>query len=159
MKRTISILLLTVSALALTPATAFADATAFFGLSPNPAARSTRGFAFGLSLIVVGFEIEYGNTAEAPTDAAPSLRTGMINGLVQTPTSHTQFYLTAGGGLYRERLGSIGETNVGTNVGGGIKMSLAGPVRLRLDYRVFTLRGGPAYKNPQRIYAGLNVSF
>ena len=26
-------------------------------------------------------------------------------------------------------------------MGGGVKMSLAGPLRLRLDYRVFTLRG------------------
>ena len=33
------------------------------------------------------------------------------------------------------------ETNVGINVGGGVKMTLAGPLRLRLDYRVFTLKG------------------
>jgi len=32
--------------------------TAFWGLSPTPAARSSKGFAFGLNLLVVGFEIE-----------------------------------------------------------------------------------------------------
>jgi hypothetical protein len=82
----------------------------------------------------------------------------MLNGLVQTPTS-TQFYLTAGGGFFRERLASEGETFVGTNIGGGVKLSLAGPVRLRLDYRVFNLRGNPLYANPQRFYAGINLAF
>ncbi len=138
---------------------ALADVTAFWGLSPTPAARASRGFAFGINLVVVGFEAEYVNTAEKPIDAAPSLTTGMINGLVQTPTSKTQLYLTAGGGFYRERLGNDATTSVGTNIGGGIKVGLAGPLRLRLDYRVFTLRGGARYKTPQRFYAGLNFSF
>ena len=95
-----------------------------------------------MSLIVVGFEFEYGNTSEGTDDLAPSLRTGMLNGVIQTPT-RTQLYLTAGGGFYRERLGDASETSFGTNIGGGIKLPLAGPVRLRLDYRVFTLRGQP----------------
>jgi hypothetical protein len=82
----------------------------------------------------------------------------MLNGLVQTPTK-TQLYLTAGGGFYRERLANESETSVGTNVGGGIKVSLAGPIRLRVDYRIFSLRGSPLYANPQRIYTGLNISF
>ena len=29
------------------------------------------------------------------------------------------------------------------NNGGGVKIKLAGPLRVRLDYRVFTLRGSP----------------
>jgi len=44
-------------------------------------------------------------------------------------------------------------------VGGGVKMSLIGPLRLRLDYRVFTLRGSPLYEKPQRFYAGVNLKF
>jgi hypothetical protein len=40
-----------------------------------------------------------------------------------------------------------------------MKVRLAGPVRLRLDYRVFNLRGSPRYSTPQRFYAGLNLSF
>jgi hypothetical protein len=38
-------------------------------------------------------------------------------------------------------------------------MSLAGPLRLRLDYRVFTLSGDARHSKPQRFYAGLNVKF
>ena len=71
-----------------------------------------------------------------------------------------QFYATAGGGVFRETLAEATETNVGINVGGGIKMNLAGPLRLRLDYRVFTLRGGDVrHSKPQRFYAGLNLKF
>ena len=140
------------------PTVAHADLTAFLGASPTPTVRSAKGFAVGVSLIVIGFEFEYANTVEQPTGGAPSLRTGMLNGLVQTPTK-TQLYITAGGGVFREVLGSKAETGVGTNIGGGIKLPLAGPIRLRIDYRVFNLRGTPLYANPQRIYGGLNIAF
>jgi len=140
------------------PATAAADATAFWGFSPKPATRAAKGFAVGLSLIIVGFEFEYASTSDNPEELAPGLRTGMVNGLIQTPT-RTQFYLTAGGGFYREQLTDTSETHVGTNIGGGMKLPLAGPLRLRIDYRVFNLRGSPIHKTPQRIYAGGNISF
>ena len=85
----------------------------------------------------------------------------MFNGLLQTPfpIAGMQFYGTAGGGVYRETLLGASETNVGLNVGGGVKISLIGPLRLRLDYRVFTLSGDPLHSKPQRFYAGLNVKF
>ena len=139
------------------PTTAAADATAFWGFSPNPSTRA-RGFAVGMSLILVGFEFEYASTSEDLDELVPSLRTGMINGLIQTPTS-TQFYLTAGGGFYREQLAAASETQFGTNIGGGVKLALAGPLRLRVDYRVFNLRGRPVYRTPQRIYVGANLTF
>jgi hypothetical protein len=141
------------------PAVALADLTAFWGVARDPATRSVRGFAAGLNLLIIGFEFEYAHTAEDVEEAAPGLRTGMLNGLVQTPTSGTQFYLTAGGGFFRERMGEETETGVGTNIGGGVKIGLAGPLRLRLDYRVFSLRGAPVIKNPQRFYGGVNLSF
>jgi hypothetical protein len=141
------------------PAQALADLTAFWGATRTPATRSTRGFAVGINLLIIGFEFEYANTSEELDEVAPGLRTGMINGLVQTPTSGTQFYLTAGGGFFRERLGDDAETGIGTNIGGGAKIGLAGPLRLRLDYRVFNLRGSPVVKNPQRFYAGVNLAF
>jgi len=159
MMRATGIILCSLILLVASAAPARADVTAFWGLSPTPAARSSKGFAFGLNLLVVGFEIEYANTAEDPLKAAPGLRTGMVNGLLQTPTSKTQIYLTAGGGFFRERLGTDAETNIGTNIGGGIKVGVAGPLRLRLDYRVYTLRGSPIAPHPQRVYAGANISF
>jgi opacity protein-like surface antigen len=147
------------TALAATPAPAAADLTFFLGLNPTPATRTTRGFGVGINLLIVGFEFEYARTAEDEIDLAPSLTTGMINGTIMTPTSGVQLYATAGGGFYRERLGTVQETSFGTNVGGGVKMTLVGPLRLRLDYRVFNLRGSPLHSSPQRFYAGANISF
>jgi hypothetical protein len=138
---------------------AWADLTAFWGLATKPDTQSVRGVAIGINLFVVGFEGEYASAPERPADQVPGLVTGMINGLVQTPTANTQLYLTAGGGFFRERLGTVAETSFGTNIGGGIKIGLAGPLRLRVDYRIFTLRGTPIRATPQRLYAGLNLAF
>jgi len=145
----------------LIPTTASADATAFLGVNATPSNRPLRGFAGGIGLIILGFEFEYAQTSEDLDRAAPQLRTFMFNGIVQTPIpiAGLQFYGTAGGGGYRETLDRQSETNVGVNVGGGVKMSLGGPLRLRLDYRVFTLRGAPRHTKPQRFYAGINLRF
>jgi hypothetical protein len=149
-----------VAALAI-PSPAAADITAFLGVNPTPVNRPVRGFSAGIGLLIVGFEFEYANTKEDLTEGAPGLKTYMGNGLVQTPfpIAGMQFYATAGGGVYRESLLDDTETNFGVNVGGGVKMSLLGPLRLRLDYRVFTLRGTPRHDKPQRFYAGLNLKF
>lgn len=142
-------------------ATASADVTAFVGVNTAPSNRTVRGVAAGLTLIVLGFEFEYSDTGEDLAALAPSLRTGIGSLLVQTPfpVSRIQLYGIVGGGLFRERLGSIQETNVAVGAGGGVKLKLAGPLRLRLDYRIFTLRGQPLHARPQRIYAGVNVAF
>lgn len=140
---------------------AFADATAFIGPNQTPTNRVARGAALGLSLLIIGFEFEYSDTPENRSANAPSLRSGMFNVLVQTPMNIAglQFYGTVGGGAYRERLDAYDTTNVGGNVGGGVKISLVGPLRARIDYRVFTLRGSPLHGKPQRIYVGLNLAF
>jgi opacity protein-like surface antigen len=123
--------------------------------------RVTTGFGVGMGLVIVGFEFEYGHTRENLDELAPSLRTYMFNGLLQTPIpiAGMQFYATAGGGVYRETLNDVAETNVGINVGGGVKVNVAGPLRLRFDYRIFTLQGDPRHSKPQRFYAGLNLKF
>jgi opacity protein-like surface antigen len=143
------------------PRVAAADATAFLGLTATPANRSARGFALGVGLLIVGFEFEYASTTGDPLSGAPSLRTGSFNGLVQTPfeIARMQFYATAGGGIFREVLGTASDTNFAINTGGGVKISLAGPLRLRIDYRVFKLNGSPLFSHPQRLYAGLNLKF
>jgi opacity protein-like surface antigen len=145
----------------LIPSRADADLTAFLGVNPTPVNRPVRGFSIGAGLLIVGFEFEYANTSDDEVLLAPKLQTYMFNGLVQTPVpiAGMQFYGTAGGGGYRETLFDLRETNFGYNIGGGIKMSLAGPLRLRFDYRVFTLKGEPRHANPQRFYAGINLKF
>ena len=157
--------LLSALLLLLLPAPAFADLTAFLGVSQTPTNRRVQGFAGGIELLVVAFEFEYANTSEDLEELAPSLKTYMFNGLLQTPFAIGGFqpYGTAGGGVYRERLGegstAVQETNVGINIGGGVKVNLFGPLRARFDYRVFTLRGSPLHKNPKRFYAGINLRF
>jgi hypothetical protein len=145
----------------LAPAAARADATVFLGWNRTPADRTVKGFAIGTGLLVAGVEFEYADTAEDLPTSAPRLRTYMFNGLAQTPVpvARMQFYATAGGGLYRETLLALSETHVGINLGGGVKVTLLGPLRLRLDYRVFTLRGAPLHSKPQRFYAGVNLKF
>src|SRR5688572_8716527 len=145
----------------LTTSAAHADATVFVGNTTTPANRAAKGFALGIGLLVVGFEFEYSSTSEDLTDAAPSLRTGMGNVLLQTPVAimGLQPYFTTGAGLFRERLDEIQETNIGFNTGGGVKVSLAGPIRARIDYRVFRLRGDPLHDTVHRVYAGLNLRF
>ena len=142
-------------------APARADATAFLGANTTPANRSMRGFAIGTGLLLLGFEFEYATTKNDNLAAAPSLKTGMANVLLQTPVAIFGFqpYVTVGTGVYRERLGVHTDTSVAANTGGGVKVSLAGPIRLRVDYRVLKLGSGALYTPAHRIYAGLNRKF
>ena len=154
-------LLLFCALLLSTASNAWADITAFLGTAIDPSNRTTRGFAIGAGLLIVGFEFEYGDTVEDQMDLAPSLRTGMGNVLIQTPFAIAGFqpYFTTGAGVYRESLGGLSETNVGFNNGGGVKISLVGPLRARVDYRVFSLRGSPIEDTVQRLYVGVNLKF
>jgi hypothetical protein len=138
-----------------------ADATAFIGANTTPANRQARGFALGMGLLIIGFEGEYSFSPDDPTATAPSLRTGMGNVLLQTPGSFFGFqpYFTTGGGIYQEKLGVHTDTGVGVNTGGGVKVNLIGPIRLRVDYRIFKLGSGALNSPAHRIYAGLNLKF
>jgi opacity protein-like surface antigen len=142
-----------------TPASA--DITAFIGANTTPANRQVRGLAAGIGFLVVGFEFEYANTTDDLTTSAPSLTTGSGNIVFQTPVAFFGFqpYFTTGGGLYRETLGTHQDTSFALNTGGGVKIALIGPVRLRVDYRIFRLGSGALHSPAHRIYAGLNLKF
>ncbi len=144
---------------AMAPSPARADATAFLGANTTPSNRPAKGFAVGMGLIIVAFEFEYAATSDDV--AAPSLKSFMGNVLLQAPLPIFGFqpYFTTGGGIYRETLGAHEATGGGTNVGGGVKISLAGPLRLRVDYRVFKLGSGALNSPAHRAYAGLNLKF
>lgn len=146
----------------LVPAPAYADATLFLGANTSPANRSTRGVAVGAGLLILGFEFEYSDTTDDVTVGAPSLKTGMGNVLLQSPVSFAgiQPYVTVGGGVYKEQLGTtVDNLGFGMNTGGGLKISLVGPIRLRVDYRVFTLQNGARTTPAHRVYAGINLKF
>ena len=159
--RTLGIAAMVLVFLAIAAAPARADATAFLGANTTPSNRPVKGFAVGMGLIIVAFEFEYATTSDDVAATAPSLKTFMGDVLLQSPVPIFGFqpYFTTGGGIYRETLGTHQDTGAGTNVGGGVKMSLAGPLRLRVDYRVFKLGSGALNSPAHRIYAGLNLNF
>ena len=160
-------------------APAHADVTAFIGGQSNPSTRLTRGASAGSGFLIIGFEGEYAQASgddecsvALGTTCAPSVRTVMFNGLVQTPRGiipGAQLYATIGGGYYRVRYESLDrqQEGFGTNVGGGVKISLVGPLRLRLDYRIFQLTdefeegiGELGFdRTSHRFYAGANIAF
>ena len=151
--------------LVLTPASAYADATLFLGATTSPANRTAKGFAIGAGLLFLGFEFEYSDTTDDLATRAPALKTGMGNLMLQTPGSFfgIQPYYTVGGGVYHEDLGTNGSladnTGFGMNTGGGVKINLLGPIRLRVDYRVFSLKNGALVSPAHRVYAGINLKF
>lgn len=159
--RTLGIASMVIVLLAIAVSPARADATAFLGANTTPSNRAVKGFAVGMGLIIVAFEFEYATTSDDVAVTAPSLKTFMGDVLLQSPLPIFGFqpYLATGGGIYRETLSAHQETGAGTNVGGGVKMSLAGPLRLRIDYRVFKLGSGALNSPAHRIYAGLNLQF
>jgi len=140
---------------------AYADATLFLGANTSPANRMTRGFAVGAGLLIVGFEFEYANTTDDPAALAPALKVGTGNVLLQTPFPifGIQPYFETGGGVYSETLGAHQDTGFAAGTGGGAKISLLGPIRLRVDYRVLKLGSGALVSPAHRIYAGLNIKF
>lgn len=143
-----------------TPASA--DITAFLGLSGGPAVRSSWGLAAGVGFVIVGIEFEYADTSESEADAAPRIRTGNMNLLLQTPmaVAGVQLYGTVGAGGYHQDLGVLSETNATVNLGGGVKFGLMGPLRLRIDYRFFRFLGTPlGDPNVHRVYVGANLKF
>jgi hypothetical protein len=142
-------------------APASADITGFLGTNTTPDSRPVKGVAIGSGILFLGFEFEYASTESDAPKGAPSIKSGMGNVLLQTPVAilRLQPYFTTGGGGYRERLGSHEQTGFALNSGGGVKISLAGPVRLRLDYRVFKLGSDALYSPSHRFYAGINLKF
>src|SRR6188768_4086006 len=119
MKRTLIVLVLAVTGLLAGATPASADVTFFLGFSPTPESRPTRGLAGGINFLLFGFEFDYANTSADEAAGAPNLKTGMINGLIMTPTK-TSLYLTVGGGFYKETLTASSITSFGTNIGGGV---------------------------------------
>ena len=139
-----------------------ADLTVFAGLQNAPSIRPTTGISVGFGLLIVGWEVEVARVNEDRDDAAPGLAIGTGSVYVQNPIpiGGVQFYAIGGAGLYRERLDVFDyqQTDVHVAVGGGAKISLAGPLKVRVDYRIFKLRGARE-SNAQRIYGGLALAF
>jgi hypothetical protein len=135
--------------------------TGFLGASTTPSTRSARGLAAGAGILVVAFEFEYSNMSQEQASGTPALDTAMFNGMIQTPfvVKRLQFYGTIGGGIYRETLGDYDRVSSGIDYGGGVKISIAGSLKARMDYRLFDLHGSARVPKPQRVYGALMLSF
>ena len=160
MRRVISALLVLLFVLA--GREAAADVVLFTGKTSTPSSRPVRGVAVDAVILIIGIEFEYSDTSEDMAVDAPALRSAMFNAVVQTPSIlGLRFYATAGGGLYEEKLTSTNynKRGVGTNTGGGVKIPVVGPIGLRVDYRLFSLRGGALHDTVKRFYMGANLAF
>jgi hypothetical protein len=143
-------------------APASADITAFLGLAGGPSTRTAKGLAVGFGVLFAGVEFEYADIGSDADKGAPGIKTGMVNGLLQTPVPihGFQLYATAGAGIYHHDLQGLTETNVVVNVGGGFKKSLVGPLRARVDYRVLRFAGSPIANDVvHRFCVGANLTF
>ncbi len=139
---------------------ASADFTAFLGFTPTTATRSARGLALSGGVMFFAFEFEYGSISEDTASLAPGLKTGTANLVLQTlPIAGVQIYGTGGGGYASESLAGVSSGHFVSDLGGGVKIHLLGPLRVRVDYRVFKLAGTPVVDTYHRFYAGANLAF
>ena len=138
-----------------------ADVTVFLGATPSPVNRGLTGAAVGFGLVIVGAEAEMTRWPADTRSGTSGLTTWSANGLLQTPggISPVQLYATVGAGLYRETTGLTSRMSTALNTGGGLKVKVAGPIRLRLDYRLFRLQGTPQTAVLHRVYGGASLAF
>lgn len=146
-------------AVAANPAPASADITVFLGTTSSPSEQLHKGVSAGFTILAVGLEFEYYNAGEDLPAGVPSLNMGSANVVFQAPTGRFRFYGTIGVGAYYETLGEYSRTNTSGNVGGGLKIVIAGPLGVRLDYRAITLRDSRRDATEQRWYAGAYLNF
>ena len=78
-------------------------------------------------------------------------------GLVDPRVGECDFEEGPAGGLNGLDLDT--DYGVGTNVGGGVKIDVAGPLRVRVDYRVFKLVNPQINDKYHRFYVGANLAF
>jgi hypothetical protein len=163
MRRSLPLLLAAVLAagsVLCTPREARADLTAFVGTFRTTENQPVRGVSLGMKILLVGVEFEYAFVPEDTEQVHPSIQEGSAALIAETPTGRVKLYGVAGAGVYRERLGEATlSTSWSLHIGGGLKIGLAGPVGIRLDYRIVTLNGRATDKQQQRLYAGLNLNF
>ena len=151
---------------------ASADATVYAGAVTGGGSRSVVGGAIGFfpreTGAVIGFEIDHMRTIGGVTPSRPRIESSGGALLVQVYVVPRRFqaYGALGGGVFSQDGGDQTAAGIAANFGGGIKITLAGPLRIRLDYRLFVLSQNPdqslealSYKHPQRVTAGLALAF
>ena len=159
-----------VACLMVCPRSAHADVTAFVGGMTPAGMRQVIGGSAGRFLSPsVGVELEVARAVWGDTRSRRRVDVFTVNYLIQTPTRRRrpQLYGSLGFGIYGETTSDgrgSGEVGVGS-MGAGVKVRLAGPLRIRLEYRLFRL-GDPVdaspdlmiHRNQQRVSIGVGVA-
>jgi outer membrane protein with beta-barrel domain len=141
------------------------NATAFASAAMAPDARTAVGIGVGALPRPgpVSFEFEYCRRRGDPTAGEPDIVTFAGNVLIQVPVRpRLQVYGTLGVGFYYLQSDlDTSEANDGRNFGGGLKLTLAGPLKMRIDYRTFLLAPieGQYRSNVHRLSFGLVAGF
>lgn len=142
------------------PAPAHADVTAFLGAFVAPTRQMAQGLAVGFKILVVGVEFEAVKATEDLDAHRPEIQAGSASVLVETPTGRVKLYALLGAGLYRDLVAGVSEDiSTSVHIGGGVKITLSGPVGLRVDYRMVNMNGRVEDKRQHRLYAGVRVAF
>ena len=142
------------------------NATAFAGAAMTPDPQVAIGVAVGVRPrpTAVSLEFEYSRSGSDPAEGVPAIVTFSVNFLLQFPVqpSRYQFYGTFGVGVYGLLRDSTSSEPDGVrNFGGGAKITVAGPFKLRVDYRAFRLAPIPReyHSNEHRLYVGVVGGF
>jgi hypothetical protein len=137
--------------------TAFGGVAMAFG--PHPAT----GVAIALKPHPgpVSLEFEYLRSRPDPFASGSGIASLAGNILVQPSwqRSRFQYYGTLGVGFYSLVRDYQGSTDSARNIGGGAKVTLAGPWKLRMDYRAFLLARTGGAQLAHRFYVGVVAGF
>jgi hypothetical protein len=154
------------AAVAQTP-TGPVNLTAFAGAAMVPDAHAVSGIGVGVRPQPgpVSIEFEYSRSRSDPTRPVPAIVTLAGNFLVQVPVRQSRFelYGAFGVGFYvlQPDPQSGEDADSAWNFGGGAKVTLAGPLKLRIDYRVFRLAASPGrhHSDLRRLSVGIVAGF
>jgi hypothetical protein len=154
------------------PSTARADATVFVGGLASGSMRSINGVSIGLfppqTAGMGGFELEYARTVKGDTMSRIDTLGGNVVLQSMVFARRLQMYGSLGAGMYGETdVDGRGSGEVASgNFGGGVKVHVGGPLRLRFDYRIFMLGHAPdaatgftLHRHPQRASVGFGIAF
>jgi hypothetical protein len=149
------------------PARAQQTWTVLPGLITLDGPKASIGVAFGYAPSAVGMEVEYAGTLRQRSLGRSSAGGIFLNVIVQPMRTGTlQYYGVGGLGLWTEDFANgKGTGELGAkDVGGGLMLWMTDHLAVRIDYRLLIIGDPssgsfPSIRHPQRLSAGLHVSF
>jgi hypothetical protein len=110
----------------------------------------------------VSVEVEFTRISDNPSKQVPAIVAISINFLIPVKIRHVRAYGLAGlGGYLLKSPYRTSEPDNAYNFGGGVLLPLAGPAKLRIDYRYFNLAPleGEYQTKLHRLFLGVTAGF